>query len=280
MAKPRPPNDSPEDGVEPPNHTQVPNLVFELIPDMSEKEVKVILIICRETFGWHRNEKKLSLSDLEEKTGLSRQGVISGVKAGMARGLVKRRPRGNGFVYRIKIVQNLDQHSQNNGLVQEEIPPDESLKSRPLRVQNIDSHKEERKRKKDSGGGGGARAPANAFSSAELAAPDPRIALFARYGITAAEPLARLYAKNWPEISIEQLTRLCEQLSEPEAGAHAGSRLYRKLKAGPHERQQPTERRAAAYPARRLASAPARTPEVLAQYDAELAELERAADTG
>jgi helix-turn-helix protein len=90
--------------------------------------------------------------------------------------------------------------------------------------------------------GGGGSAPADV---------DPLITLFAQYDITQAEPLARLYHEKWPDVTLDQLTRLCEHLAEPDAGSYAGARLYRKLKAGPYERQQsqrndPPARRAAA----------------------------------
>lgn len=88
------------------------------------------------------------------------------------------------------------------------------------------------------GGGGGARAlEMNQPDSTEV---DPLIALFARYDITQAEPLARLYRSQWPDITLDDLTRLCERLAEPESGSYAGARLYRKLKAGPYERIQST----------------------------------------
>src|SRR5262245_5804895 len=87
------------DGVEPPNHTQTPNALFdELMRDMKEAELKVTLAICRQTFGWHRKEDELSLTQLSDLTGLSRQSVISGIEAGMRRGIILRKPKGQSFL--------------------------------------------------------------------------------------------------------------------------------------------------------------------------------------
>lgn len=153
MSLPRPPNE-PNEGIEPPNYTQIPNELFTLIPQMSEAELKVALAICRQTFGWHRKEDELSLTDLKDLTGLSRQSVIKGIEEGMARGLIKRRPRGQSFLYRLKVVQNLDQSSQNSRPVRAKKGAQTSLNFGPEGVQNLDSHEDERKGKKDSGGGG------------------------------------------------------------------------------------------------------------------------------
>jgi phage replication O-like protein O len=101
---------SPFDGVEPPNHTQIPNaLLDDLMRLMDCAELKVTLAICRQTFGWHKKEDELSLSQLKAMTGLSRQSVITGIEAGMQRGVIRRRPKGQSYVYRIQLVQKLDQ---------------------------------------------------------------------------------------------------------------------------------------------------------------------------
>lgn len=252
MALPRPPNE--HEGIEPPNHTQVPNALFDLMPSMGEAELKVVLVICRQTFGWHRKEDELSLAQLRSMTGLSRTSVIKGIDEGMARGLIKRRPRGQGYLYRLKLVQNLDQSSTKSGPVRAKNPAQTSLHFGPDLVQNLDPHEDERKGKKDSGGGGAHARESNSLG--EESAPLAR--LFTRYGITQAEPLARLYAEKWPDTTLADLTRLCETLYESDAGAHAGSRLYRKLKAGPimpvagetYERRSTSENR----PARRGAA--------------------------
>lgn len=77
-------------GLETPNYTQVPNVLFEHIADMTETELKCTLAIIRQIIGYHKDKPEaVSYSQLEEMTGLSRQGVTDGVKASLERGYVK-----------------------------------------------------------------------------------------------------------------------------------------------------------------------------------------------
>ena len=87
-----------------PNHTQVPNLLLdEHMRDMSEAELRIMLAVCRKTFGWHKQKDRISLTQLEELTGMSRQGVIGGVQKAIGRGLLERFERGQGFEYSLVI---------------------------------------------------------------------------------------------------------------------------------------------------------------------------------
>ena len=69
-----------------PNHTQVPNNFFEMIPDMEGSELLVTLIMIRETFGWHRLNFKLGVAKIQKRTGLSYQGTLDGIAAAEKRG--------------------------------------------------------------------------------------------------------------------------------------------------------------------------------------------------
>ncbi len=144
-----------------PNYTQTPNVVYDALPLMAEAEMRVTLTICRETFGWHQRSAKLSLTDLEQLTGLSRQGVLNGIEAGMERGLIGRSAEGNGFVYFIIVAADPALASQPSGLVNE-VDQSTSLtrgsqRSRPKVVNEVDQHvkgvKEKRKLKKPPPGG-------------------------------------------------------------------------------------------------------------------------------
>jgi phage replication O-like protein O len=92
-----------------PNYTQAPNAFFDLLVVEIDTlaELKVTLAIIRATFGWHKDEDELSFTQLEERTGLSRQSVNDGVGAALERGYVQRRKQGRSFLYRLE-VKNLD----------------------------------------------------------------------------------------------------------------------------------------------------------------------------
>lgn len=114
-----------------PNYTQFPNALIMLMPEMGEAELKVTLAIARKTFGWHKDEDKLSLSQLMELTGLSRQGVLNGILAGTERGTIARREDGDSFKYRL-LVNEVDQTSQP---------------SRPEVVNEVDTQKKDKEKK-------------------------------------------------------------------------------------------------------------------------------------
>lgn len=64
-----------------PNYTQIPNIIFdELMPKMKEAELRIFMIICRHTIGWHVREKVFSLTFFQNLTGMSKQGVLNGIK--------------------------------------------------------------------------------------------------------------------------------------------------------------------------------------------------------
>lgn len=59
-----------------PNYTQIPNVIFDYwMFHLSPAEFKVLMCICRKTFGWHKTLDKISLKQIQEITGLSRKGI-------------------------------------------------------------------------------------------------------------------------------------------------------------------------------------------------------------
>jgi hypothetical protein len=73
-----------------PNYTQTPNDFFTMLPDMSEAELRVTLVMIRQTFGFHRNGFKLGVTKLADAAGLSRQGALDGAAAAEKRGTFRR----------------------------------------------------------------------------------------------------------------------------------------------------------------------------------------------
>jgi phage replication O-like protein O len=81
-------------GFQSPNTTQIPNEVFDsLMPHLSGGELKVLLYICRRTFGFRKDSDSISLTQiahgittkagrvLDQGTGLSKRHVINALKA-------------------------------------------------------------------------------------------------------------------------------------------------------------------------------------------------------
>ena len=90
------------------NYTQLPNVILdEYLPLMGIAELKVVMFVARKTFGWQKEDDKISLSQMEDATGLSRQGVIDGVNAAIERGVLCRVQVGQGFLYHLNIDENV-----------------------------------------------------------------------------------------------------------------------------------------------------------------------------
>lgn len=72
------------------NWTKVNNLVFELMSDMLESELRVMLCAIRKIAGWHKTgPEPISISQFREMTGLSVNGVRDGIAAAIERGWLK-----------------------------------------------------------------------------------------------------------------------------------------------------------------------------------------------
>lgn len=73
-----------------PNYTQTPNDFFEMLSDMESSEVRVTLVMIRNTFGYHRESFKMGLGKLADAAGLSRNAAKDGAEAAEKRGTFKR----------------------------------------------------------------------------------------------------------------------------------------------------------------------------------------------
>lgn len=97
--------------IDKPNYTQLPNAILDSIDSFGDAELRVVLAVCRKTFGWHKSRDRISLSQLEGMTGMTRQGVINGINAAIGRGILTRYALGFSFEYEL-VVNGVDQASQ------------------------------------------------------------------------------------------------------------------------------------------------------------------------
>jgi phage replication O-like protein O len=72
-----------------------------MMRDMKDAEFRVIIAICRKTFGWQKKKDLISISQLSEITGLSRQGVINGTSDAIEDGIIKRTKFRQSFIYEL-----------------------------------------------------------------------------------------------------------------------------------------------------------------------------------
>lgn len=105
--------------IKPPNYTQIPNELLDKMADMSPAEFKVLMAICRKTFGWQKSHDVISLTQLERMTGLSRSAVHQAITAGIERGMLEQtKVTKQTFSYRLLVAsdyQSTQTTSNGNG---------------------------------------------------------------------------------------------------------------------------------------------------------------------
>lgn len=73
----------------PPNYFQTPNdLVDHWLPLLGEAELKVLLLIIRKTFGWHKDRDRISLSQMEKYTGMTRAACCKAINLLIQKGII------------------------------------------------------------------------------------------------------------------------------------------------------------------------------------------------
>jgi phage replication O-like protein O len=79
-----------------PNYTQTPNEFFdEVAKTLKEGELRVMLVIMRQTFGWGNKQwDRISISQLMEKTGMKRDAVVRSTKSLVEKKLVTKHKEG------------------------------------------------------------------------------------------------------------------------------------------------------------------------------------------
>ena len=139
-------------GLAEPNYTQVPNVLFEAMPSMSEVELKCTLAIVRQIIGWHKDgPEPIGYRQLEAATGLSRPSVVQGVSAALERGYVKKvnTPKGkpNRYVLNFASAPDAAEGVSKIFTPQEGDQEGTSKKSLPQVVKNFNSHSASKEKK-------------------------------------------------------------------------------------------------------------------------------------
>lgn len=92
------------------NSTQFPNILLDaILPLCSPAVWKLLCVIVRQTYGWHKNFDNISLSQLEKKTGLSDRGIRNSIETLKSAGLLIRgKANEHGWSYKIDVNCDLD----------------------------------------------------------------------------------------------------------------------------------------------------------------------------
>jgi hypothetical protein len=72
-----------------PNSFQVPNLIVDrLLPHLSGPQAKLLLVVCRQTFGWGKLADHISLSQFQRRGGVSRSSAVAILERFVSLGLL------------------------------------------------------------------------------------------------------------------------------------------------------------------------------------------------
>jgi len=71
-----------------PNTTPYPNFLFPKMCILKEGELRVLNVIVRQTYGWHKKRDKISISQMIKLSGLSRQGVLDAKDGLVLKGVI------------------------------------------------------------------------------------------------------------------------------------------------------------------------------------------------
>lgn len=127
-------------GIEQPNYTQVPNVLFEAMATMTESELKCTLAIVRQIIGFHKEKPEpVSYTQIQKMTGLSRQAVTDGVRASVERGYVVIAGKGKrgANLYSLNFIDQSTQWTST------------SQPSRPELVYSVDTQKKGKENSKE-----------------------------------------------------------------------------------------------------------------------------------
>lgn len=109
-----------------PNFTQTPNRFYELLPELSEGETKVGLVIIRATFGWHKERDRISYSQFEALTGMATATISKALKSLQDRGLIDRKKEGRGYSYGLIVDASSSESEEDTSSKSEEQTTSES----------------------------------------------------------------------------------------------------------------------------------------------------------
>lgn len=88
-------------------YTRIPNAILDRMDELGNAELRMLLAIVRRTAGWQKECDVISLTQLEQMTGIARPHVITALNGLLERGWVAReKAKRNGFCYRLVTLSN------------------------------------------------------------------------------------------------------------------------------------------------------------------------------
>lgn len=125
-------------GFQQPGYTAIPNeLLDTFLPLLGEAELKVALFVARKTFGWHKRDDDLSLSQIAKGTGLSKPAVITATASLAERGLLIKRTRGQNIAHNYRLNVQTSKADLPDDASKDTLPPQTSKATLPEVVNEV-----------------------------------------------------------------------------------------------------------------------------------------------
>jgi phage replication O-like protein O len=129
----------------PDSYTKIPNALLDHIADLSEAELRIMLVIARKTIGWQKECDLISLTQFEQLTGLSRPSVNATLKLLIERGAVEQTGTGKRGVkcYRLseRLVNSVNQLSRATSKLSEPVLVNSVNQTSPGLVNSVNTQK-------------------------------------------------------------------------------------------------------------------------------------------
>lgn len=107
-----------------PNYTNTPNEIFDKwLPHLKLNEMRVLLVIVRQTFGWHKQRDRISISQLSQKCGIDRSNANEAVNSLIDKGLIIKKVTGSVGRQKTYYEINFIEDSNNSDQWQITTPP-------------------------------------------------------------------------------------------------------------------------------------------------------------
>ncbi len=76
--------------MQPTGYTKVSDLLIDIwLPHLSEAELKILIIITRQTVGWNKQQDRISHQQFKKKSGLSARSITSAIESLSSRNFIK-----------------------------------------------------------------------------------------------------------------------------------------------------------------------------------------------
>jgi RIO-like serine/threonine protein kinase len=89
--------------IEPPNYTEIPNEIFDMVPTLSGNDLKVLCWMCRVTFGIFRRPTEIPFKQIQAKTKIDEPKLTEVLDGLVRRGLIAKKDNEEDATYSLLV---------------------------------------------------------------------------------------------------------------------------------------------------------------------------------